>query len=151
MPQQVPLQSIPNQDFTITLDGNLFGIGLHTTNGVMSVSMTINGIDTLDNIRTVAGSPLIPSKYEEAGNFMFVTQNQALPDYDQFGTSQILLYFTAAELAAYRAPVNVYVVEGSGDTPTPSSPTIPTVTASYFNPLAALPLRFAPQGYRQVT
>lgn len=129
MPQNVPLQAIPSQSFSITLDGNLFEIGMHVTNGCMSTSMIINGVDVIDNVRTVAGSPLIPSKYQEAGNFMFLTQNQALPDYTQFGTSQVLLYFTAAELAAFRLPP------------------VPPVTAAFFNPFGALPLRFAPQGY----
>lgn len=129
MPQQVPIQVLPNQEFSISLNGNLFDITLKTTDGVTSVSMVINGIDTIDNLRCVAGSPLIPSRYEEAGNFMFLTLNEALPIYTEFNTSQILAYFTAAELAVYRAPPALQL------------------TADYFNPLGALPLRFAPQGY----
>ena len=125
----VPIQNVPNQNFSINLDGNLFKITLKYTNGVMSVSMTINGVDTIDNIRVVAGSPLIPSKYQEAGNFLLLTTNNQLPIYTLFNVSQSLVYFTAAELAAYRTP-----------------PTFP-VTAAFFNPIANLPLRFFPQGY----
>lgn len=95
----------------------------------MSASMVINGIDTIDNIRCVAGAPLLPSQYEEAGNFLFLTANFQLPIYTQFNITQQILYFSAAELAAYR-----------------TAPT-PPVTAQFFNPIAGLPLRFSPQGY----
>jgi len=129
MPQSIPLQAVPNQNFTINVGGNLFDITLQSTNGVMSVSMTINGVDTLDGIRCVAYAPLIPSKYQEAGNFLFITSNNQIPDYTQFNITQSLIYFTPAELTAFRLP-----------------PTLP-ITDAFFNPNGALPLRFAPQGY----
>lgn len=132
MPQLVPIQTVPNQSFSITLSGNLFQMVLRVTEGVMSASVGINGEAVIDNMRVVAGSAIIPSEYEEAGNFMFVTQNQELPDYTQFNTTQVLLYYTAAELEAFR-----------------TAPT-PPVTADFFNPLGALPLRFAPQNYTLV-
>jgi len=129
MPQNVPIQSIPNQTFSVTLDNNLFDLAIRTTNGVTSVSVTINGVDTIDNIRAVAGSPIIPYQYLEAGNFMFLTANYQLPIYTQFNITQTLDYFTAAELAVFRTP-----------------PAFP-ITAADFNPLGALPLRFSPIGY----
>ena len=61
MPIEVPLQAIPNQSFSISLDNNTFGITLIYADSIMAVSMTINGVDTIDNIRCVAGSPLIQS------------------------------------------------------------------------------------------
>lgn len=127
--QTIPLQSIPNQEFTIQLNNNLFDITIRETNGCMSVSITINSVLTIENMRIVAGMRLIPSQYEEAGNFIFASNNEDLPFYTEFGNSQQLVYVTAAELAIIRAPV------------------APPITASYFNPLAALPLRFSPQGY----
>lgn len=129
MPQSVPIQAIPNQTFIITLDGNLFDITIKETNGVMSVSMTVNGVATIDNARAVAGSPVIPSQYQEAGNFMFLTSNYELPDYLKFNVTQSLFYFSAAELAVFR-----------------EEPSLP-IKATDFNPIAQLPLRFAPQGY----
>ena len=129
MVMQVPISAVPNQSFSITLDNNLFVIGIVYTNGVMSVSISINGVDTIDNIRAVAGSPIIPSQYLENGNFMFLTQNFQLPIYTQFNVTQSLIYLSAAELVAYRTP--------------PASP----ITAADFNPIAGLPLRFQPVGY----
>lgn len=127
--QGIPIQSLPNQIFQITLEDNFYSISLRTTNGVMSASITRNGVLVIENVRAVAGFPIIPYLYEEDGNFVFFTQNFQKPDYTLFNITQSLVYLTAAELAAFRVP------------PTPPLP------ASFFNPIAALPLRYAPQGY----
>ena len=125
----VPIQSVPNQSFTVNLNNNIFGITIQTCKGINAVSITINGVDTIDGIRAVAGSLIIPSQYQEAGNLMFLTSNYDLPIYTEFNISQSLIYFTAAELASFRTPITGIV------------------TASNFNPLGALPLRFSPVGY----
>lgn len=131
MPTGVPIQSVPNQNFTVTLDGNLYEMTIRYTNGVMSVSIVLNGNDVIDNIHAAACAPIIPAQYLEDGdgNFMFLTANFQLPNWEQFNITQSLMFFSAAELAAYRAPP------------------VPHVTAAFFNPIAPLPLRFAPQGY----
>lgn len=129
MTQQIPIQAIPNQAFTVILDGNTWDFVIKSTNGVISVSLALNGVDVLDNARAVANMRIIPSRYEEAGNFVFATQDFALPDYTQFNVTQVLLYASAAELAAIRTPA------------------APPITAADFDPIAALPLRFAPEGY----
>lgn len=127
--QLLPLQAIPNQAFSIVLDNNQWLFVIKTTNGVMSVSLGLNNDVVLDNARAVANGLIIPSRYQESGNFIFVTQNFQLPYYTEFGTTQALIYVTAAELETFRAPVGL------------------PITASDFSPLGALPLRFAPQGY----
>lgn len=137
MPTGVPLQQLPNQTFSVTLDGNLYDITIKAAENIMSVSFLRNGADIIDNVRAVAAGALIQGQYQEAGNFLFLTANNQLPDYNQFGLTQSLLYFSAAELAAFRTP------------PTAASPLVPTVTEAFFNPIAALPLRFAPQGYTE--
>lgn len=95
----------------------------------MSVSMTLNGSPAIDNIHAAAGMKLIPAKYQEAGNFIITSQNFELPDYTQFGITQYLFYYSAAELAVIRIPAPA------------------KITALFFNPIAGLPLRFSPQGY----
>lgn len=127
--QLVPIQAIPNQEFTIILDNNTWDFVIKSTNGVMSVSLTLNGVVVIENIRSVAGSFIIPSRYEESGNFVFTTQNFELPDYTKFNITQSLVYVSAAELVTFR-----------------QQPT-PPITSAYFNPIADLPLRFAPVGY----
>lgn len=129
MPQQIPIQAIANQAFTVLLDNNTWDFVIKDTNDVMSVSLALNSVDILDNARAAAGMRVIPSQYEESGNFVFYTQNFALPNYTQFNVTQILVYYSSTELTSIRTP-----------------PSLP-ITAAYFNPIAALPLRFAPQGY----
>lgn len=129
MPVGVPIESIPSQKFSIVLDSNLYQLAIRQATGVVVVSVTRNGVDIIDNLIAAAAAPIIPAKYQEAGNFMFLTANNQLPNYQLFNISQSLFYFTADELAAFR-----------------TSPT-PPVNAAFFDPVGALPLRFAPQGY----
>lgn len=135
MPQGVPIQAIPAQQFQITLDNNVFDITLKEADGIMAMSVQINGVDTIDNLICAAAAPIIPARYLETGNFMFLTANAQLPYYEQFGVTQSLVYFTASELAAFRVPAAT------------TSPGIPTVNANSFNAAGELPLRFSPQGY----
>lgn len=135
MPQVIPIQNVPNQSLTVTLDGNLWGITIKTCDGITAVSLTLNGVGVIADLIAAACAPIIPSPYQESGNFAFLTANNQLPNYKQFNVTQSLFYFSAAELAAFRVP------------PVATSPAVPTVTAAFFNPIAQLPLRFSPQGY----
>lgn len=115
----IPIQAIPNQIFPVVLGNSLFNITLKTIAGMTYMSISINGTDVLDNARACANEPIIPSVYEENGNFMFLSPGYQLPYYPNFNTTQVLVYFTAAEIAAFRAA------------PRP-----------VFNPIAALPIRY---------
>ena len=126
----LPIQQIPNQSFSVALDGNNWDFVLKTAGDTTVVSLTLNGTDILDGARAVAGGFIIPSLYQEAGNFFFVTQNFELPYYTEFTVTQNLIYISASELAVLRTP-----------------PASPIITAASFNPLGALPLRFQPIGY----
>lgn len=100
----IALQAIPKQVFNIVLDNVLYEIGIIETNGCMSMNLTRGGVDILDGQRVVAGKLCIPYPPLEAdsGNFMFLTQNNDLPYYDQFGLTQSFLYASNAELEAVR-------------------------------------------------
>lgn len=125
MPQLIPIQAIPNQSFTVTLNGATFIISLRTIEDFTSVSIAINGVAVVDGSRTPAGAPLLPYKYEENGNFMFTNSNSyRLPYYTNFNITQVLIYYSPTELAAIRA-----------------------VPPPVFNPIAQDPLRYKPQGY----
>ena len=126
---QVPLQAIPNQQFQLMVDGNAWDLTVKSIGGVITVSFLLNSVDLYDSARAVAGSFIIPSIYEESGNFIFVTQQEQIPDYTQFGITQYLIYCSPSDMAGFRA----------------SPPAI--IPAAIFNPIAALPLRFSPQGY----
>lgn len=123
--QIIPLQNAPKFDFQIELDNNLWDISIITTNGVMSATLILNGTLVIQNVRCVAGTPLLPYKYQENGNFIFITQNQQYPNYVNFSQTQFLWYYSQSELSLFRS--------GS----------------ILFNPLGGAPLRYKPVGYME--
>jgi hypothetical protein len=98
----VGIAALPNQALTVQLDERFYEIQLREANGVMSATITRDGQTLVSNMRITAGTPLLPYRYQEAGNFLVTTDGDALPYYDQFGVTQFLVYLTADELAAYR-------------------------------------------------
>lgn len=102
--QQIPLQAIPNQSFTVQLDDRFYNMALKTANGIMALDISRDNQVLLTGARVVAGTPLLPYNYLEnsSGNFIFITANEELPDYAQFGVTQSLLYASNDELEAIR-------------------------------------------------
>jgi len=100
--KKIPIQSIPNQFLTASLDGSYYEIIIKETNGVMSVSIKRDGIDVIKSQRAVSGFALIPYKYKESGNFAITTSSFDLPDYKKFGLSQFLIYASQSEIDLYR-------------------------------------------------
>lgn len=97
----VPLEAIPNQEFTLRLDDHSFVLRIKEASGVMVADVTIDGVKVLDATRVLAGTPIIPYRYlAGAGNFLMLTEAGDLPAYAQFGVTQRLIYASAAELAA---------------------------------------------------
>lgn len=107
---QIDLAAIANQAVAIRLDNQLYSLAVHATGGVMSVDITRDGETVVAGQRAVAGSPLIPYTYLEAGNFVFVTEGEEYADWRKFGASHFLLYANADELAAIRAAYAIDVV-----------------------------------------
>jgi hypothetical protein len=99
----VGIAALPNQSLTIQLDERLYVIDLREANGVMAASISRDGVALVSNIRVTAGTPLLPYRYQESGNFIMTTDGEAIPYWGQFNVTQFLVYLTPAELAAYRA------------------------------------------------
>lgn len=102
--QEIPLQAVPKQSFTIVLDGVLYEIALRETAGCMSIDVTRSNTPIVTGARCVAGKLLLNYRDLEdgEGNFMFLTESGDLPWWEQFGTTQSLIYATQAELEAVR-------------------------------------------------
>ena len=100
--QVVPILTQPNQTFSVNVDSNRYTLLIKEAGGCMVVSITRNDVVLIDSVRAVAGYPLIPYLYIEDGNFIFTTENDALPYWDQFNISQNLYYVSAIEMAAIR-------------------------------------------------
>lgn len=98
---EIALTQEPNQSFSIVLDGSRFDISLRDIGAdLMAVTIARDGVTLLDGARLVAGTPLLPYKYLEMGNFIFLVQGDAYPYWTEFGVTQSLLYLTAEEVAA---------------------------------------------------
>jgi len=107
---QIPITNIPNQSFSINLDGNQYDIRIHACGDnivpgsmVMAVDIVRNNVAIVTGMRAVPGFPLIPAKYLENGNFIFSTQNDDYPDWNQFGITQYLIFASESELQTLRA------------------------------------------------
>ena len=98
----VGIAALANQSLSIQLDERFYEIELREANGVMAATITRDGVTIVSNIRVTAGTPLLPYRYQEAGNFIMTTDGEAIPYWDQFGVTQFLVYLSAAEVAAYR-------------------------------------------------
>ncbi len=100
MPFRIPLEAVANQSFSVQFDNQSYDIELKETLGVMSATISINGVFVISNVRILADSPLIPYKYliGIGGNFIFTTESDNIAYFTSFGITQFLLYFTADEI-----------------------------------------------------
>lgn len=100
--QTIALANVSNQNFTTTLDSNRYEIAIYQVGSTMACDIAVNEVSVVTGSRITPGEFLIPfAAYQGVnGNFILVTQNDALPDYTLFGTSQIMTYMSAAEIAA---------------------------------------------------
>ncbi len=100
----IQLDAVPNQEVSATLDGRRFVLTVKDCGGCMGVSITRDGVTVCDNVRAVAGFPLLNHRYQEdnGGNFIFTTAADDIPYYTAFGLTQELIYTTNAELEEIR-------------------------------------------------
>jgi hypothetical protein len=96
----VPLASIPNQAFTLTIDNVRWSLAVKEARGVMCANVVRDGETLLYGCRVLAGEPVIPYRYLQTANFIFVTNSGNAPDWQLFGISQTLVYLSEAEIEA---------------------------------------------------
>lgn len=100
----IALTNTPNQAFSISIGVHFYDFTIQETSGCMSVTIVRDNLLIVSGSRAVAASPVIPYQYleDDAGNFVFLTQNEELPYYDQFGITQSLVYVSNDELEVLR-------------------------------------------------
>lgn len=106
--QIVPIQAIPNQQLDIVLDSVSYRIKLRTIKGVMVADIERAGVTLINGTRCLANELIIPYRYLESGNFIFVTKDYELPNYEQFGITQNLVFITASELETLRSDAGLF-------------------------------------------
>lgn len=96
----VPFSAAPNQSFTITVDGTRWSLALKDCGEVLCVDVDRDGVAVLRATRALAGEAIIPYRYLQSGNFLFLTNGDELP---RPGGQQALVYLSAAEMAVLPA------------------------------------------------
>ncbi|EPO2591127.1 hypothetical protein ACT8MX_003278 [Escherichia albertii] len=99
---KIPLNSEPNQSLSILLDGIDHKLTIKEAGGLMMITIERDGKTILSNTRLLTDTLIIPYQYCEAGNFIFLTENDEVPYYTRFDR-QTLLYVTAAGMEAARS------------------------------------------------
>lgn len=97
----VELQALRSQSITIRLDGLQVVLKVYEAAGGMAFDLTRENIAILKGARIVGGTPLIPYEYLQTGNYMLIINDESLPDFNKFGTTQQLIYFTQEEIEAF--------------------------------------------------
>lgn len=101
----IEIDPIPNQAFSVTVDGSRWDFVIKEAVSSMVCDLSRNDEIILSGIRVVAGTPIIPYSYlRDNGNFLILTENDDIPNWQQFGTNQQLIYASAEELSAIPAP-----------------------------------------------
>ncbi len=102
MTQFIDLQAIPNQSLSATLDDVRYELTFKDIGGLMSLDIVRDNVTLNPGGRIVAGTPLIPYRYQESGNFIITTEGGQIPYFTSFGITQFLIYASAAELVVFR-------------------------------------------------
>ena len=101
----IPLQKLPRQEFSITLDGAFLTIILVAIKNCMYATITRNNVPVISGVRCMPGRQIIPYNYLEgkAGNFAFKTPGGSLPWWENFDNDHVLYYALRSELEAMRS------------------------------------------------
>lgn len=99
--QIIDIAQVPGQSFSVTLEGVRWDIRIKQAATSMIADLSADGITLVGGHRIVAGTPIIPYQYLAGdGNFLIMTENDDLPNWELFGVNQILIYATFDEISA---------------------------------------------------
>ncbi|AXF52897.1 MAG: hypothetical protein [Bacteriophage sp.] len=101
---QIPLQPVPRQELTVTIDQNRWLIRVVQVGDMMLCDFTLNEVVQIQGVRAVPAQKLLPYQYLQqraGGNFAFTTAtgNLEIPRFEDFGNTCFMIYATAEEIA----------------------------------------------------
>lgn len=100
----VPITNVPNQTLNVVLSNQNCTINLTSRNGNVYFDLFINTTKNIIYSRKLSLTPVLPYKYMQGnftGNFILTNNDGNLitnPNYQLFGVSQTLLYYTKSDL-----------------------------------------------------
>lgn len=89
---EIYLQPIPNQIFSLILDGNNYIVQIKTFKEHTFMSITINDVKLCDNIRCFSNDIIFPYEENTSIKLCWLCQDMEDPYYTKFGTLHRLLY-----------------------------------------------------------
>ena len=97
--RDVNLLAVPNQTFSVTINGVLWELSIKVARGTMLADVKRDGVDLVLGQRIVAEFPILPYRHlSHSGNFAILTRDGDLPWWEEFGRSQSLMYLDPAEV-----------------------------------------------------
>lgn len=104
MTVSISLDKIAAQNFTIVIDGLRYDVTIKVAFYYMICDIKIDGVKVISGQNILNGEPLLPYPYLEngGGNFIFLSDTEEDPWYENFGGTDILVYIERAELVAAR-------------------------------------------------
>lgn len=98
---RIDLDKIPNQVFTVLLENTLYKVQLRTIQGLTYMSAWINDEPLFYSQLCSPNIYVNPYRYVgSGGKFMFSCLDNEYPNYNNFGNTQYLLFYTAEEVNA---------------------------------------------------
>lgn len=97
--QNIRLDAIPNQSFNFNIDDSVYKITVKECGGVMGVTVLKNETVLVENTKALPRVFLLPYKYLDSANFVFITAEDELPYYTEFNNTVFLLYLNPSEIA----------------------------------------------------
>lgn len=104
----INLQVVPKYDTQFQADGQQYDIRVwFDGQDKMNMDVKINGTLVAASCPCLVGSMVIPHEYLEGkgGNFFWTTASGNNPQYQNFGSTDVLLYASNAEMATGRATI----------------------------------------------
>lgn len=93
MRYRIPLLAVPNQSFSTPVEGALYDIAIRFTGTIMAVDIARDGTQLITGERAVQNAPLL-GRSAAGGNFVFTTEDEAYPNWQNFGGSCQLIFST---------------------------------------------------------
>lgn len=99
--QTISLERTANQTFSLLLNNDRWDFTVKQAVSSMVADISVNEERILSGQILVAGTPIIPYEHLQSnGNFVIITENDQLPDWERFGVDQFMVYATAEEIAS---------------------------------------------------
>ena len=100
MPSIVDLQPLRSQQVFVQLDNVQHELRVYQSGGGVAYDLTRENVVVLQGQRLIVNSPLIPYGYLSNGNLILISTSDNLADYNEFGLTQTLMFFSGSELEA---------------------------------------------------